>query len=161
MIISAAGAGSGVRESRVCNKAWARRMPDRATATRCPSAGLSKPWSEWAVLTAERYGCSESAATVPRSASQPMYAKTMRGVAGIGSRPLASHHAVNCAQCRPYWRTVLSSRADAARRTAVVPPVHAPTLPVSHSKCEPLAARKLSSCRARGTLSRVRLNMLF
>jgi hypothetical protein len=79
-----------------------------------------------------------------------MYEKIMRGVAGIGSSPLAAHQAANWAQCRPYCVTVLSSRAEAASRTAVAPPVHAPTLSISHSKCEPRAARMLKACRARG-----------
>ena len=50
-----------------------RRPPHaRARLTRCPSAGRAKPQSSCMPLIAERYGCSEPAATVPRSAIQPM-----------------------------------------------------------------------------------------
>ncbi|KAL1524964.1 hypothetical protein AB1Y20_019840 [Prymnesium parvum] len=62
---------------------------------------------------AERYGWSESAATVPFSARKPMYAKTMRGVAGMGLRSCSAHHLQNASQCLLYARDVEVSSADA------------------------------------------------
>eukprot|EP00327_Prymnesium_parvum_P003592 CAMPEP_0182839882 /NCGR_PEP_ID=MMETSP0006_2-20121128/24116_1 /TAXON_ID=97485 /ORGANISM="Prymnesium parvum, Strain Texoma1" /LENGTH=141 /DNA_ID=CAMNT_0024969087 /DNA_START=658 /DNA_END=1083 /DNA_ORIENTATION=+ len=88
--------GNGMRASRVCMSACPRRMPAARSLDEVPLRRFIEAEIRVHGVDGRQMGCNEPAATVPCSASHPMYAATMSGVAGSGCRPLPaaapSHH---------------------------------------------------------------------